>query len=123
MGSLNVEDRVRSICLALPGVTERPSHGSPAFFAGKQFLMLWPDGHHDHDFPHLWCAAPPGVQDELITTEPERFFRPPYVGGRGWVGFRLDRDIDWHEMTALCEEAFRTVAPKRLIAALEPGPD
>lgn len=119
MGSTDLEDRVRAICLALPGVTERLSHGAPAFFAGKQFLMLWPDGHHDHAFPHLWCAAPSGAQDELVTAEPERFFRPPYVGGRGWVGIRLDADIDWDELTAVCQEAFRTVAPKKLIAALD----
>ena len=109
-----LEDRVRSLCMALPGVTERVSHGTPAFFAGRQFLVLWPDGHHDHRFPHLWCAAPPGVQDELVSTEPQRFFRPPYVGGRGWVGVRLDAEIDWEELDAMCREAFRTVAPKRL---------
>jgi hypothetical protein len=118
--SIDLEARVRAICLALPGVTERPSHGAPAFFAGKQFLMLWPDGHHDHRFPHLWCAAPAGAQAELVTTEPDRYFRPPYVGGRGWVGIRLDRDIDWEEIAAACEEAFRAVAPKKLVAALEP---
>jgi hypothetical protein len=114
-----LEERVRAICMALPGVTERSSHGSPAFFAGRQFLMLWAHGHHDHQFPHLWCAAPPGAQDELVTTEAERFFRPPYVGGRGWIGVRLDGDIDWDELKAICEEAFRTVAPKKLIARLE----
>ncbi len=119
MGSVDLEDRVRAICMALPGVTERPSHGAPAFFAGKQFLMLWPNGHHDHAFAHLWCAAPAGVQFELVATEPERFFRPPYVGGRGWVGMRLDSRIDWEEVTAICEEAFRTVAPKKLVAALD----
>lgn len=116
--SSELEDRIRAICLALPGVTERPSHGAPGFFAGKQFVMLWPDGHHDHEFPHLWFAAPPGAQDELVRSEPDRFFRPPYVGGRGWVGLRLDRMTDWDELTAICEEAFRTVASKRLIAAL-----
>ncbi len=114
-----LEHRIRAICLALPGATERSSHGAPAFFAGKQFLMLWLDGHHDDDFPHLWCAAPPGAQAELVTSEPDRFFRPPYVGGRGWVGLRLDHAIDGDELAALCEEAFRTVAPKKLIAALD----
>ena len=114
-----VADRVRAICLALPGATERTSHGAPAFFAGKQFLMLWTDGHHDHDFPHLWCAAPSGAQYELVRTEPERFFRPPYVGGRGWLGMRLDGLVDWDELAAVCEEAFRTVAPKKLIAELD----
>ncbi len=60
-----IEEKVRSACLSLPGVAERPSHGSPAFFVGKQFVMLWPQGHHDNRFPHLWCAAPPGAQESL----------------------------------------------------------
>ncbi len=110
------------ICMALPGVTERMSHGAPAFFAGKQFVVLWSRGHHDHEFPHLWCAAPPGAQDELVSTEPDRFFRPPYVGGRGWLGVRLDRKVDWHELAAICEEAFRTIAPEKLIARLDAKP-
>jgi hypothetical protein len=123
MPRAGLEERIRGICLSLPGVTEKLSHGAPAFFAGKQFLMLWPGGHHDHGFPHLWCAAPPGVQDDLVTTEPDRFFRPPYVGGRGWIGVRLDGRIDWGEMAIVCEEAFRTVAPKKLIAALDRSRD
>ena len=119
MGKSEIEDRIRSIYMALPGATERLSHGAPAFFAGKQFLMLWPDGHHDHEFPQLWCAAPTGAQAELVSTEPDRFFRPPYVGGRGWVGIRLDGDIDWDELTEVCREAFRAVAPRKLVAALD----
>src|SRR3954447_2609280 len=117
-----VEDQVRAICMALPEVTEKVSHGAPAFFVKNQFVMLWPDGHHDHHFPHLWCAAPPGAQAELIDTEPDRFFRPPYVGGRGWIGVRLDRKIDWGEISAVCADAYRTVAPKRL-AALVAAPE
>lgn len=118
MKTNEVEERVRAICLALPGVTERLSHGSPAFFVRKQFVMAWPNGHHDHQFPHLWCAAPPGAQEELVAEEPDRFFRPPYVGGRGWIGVRLDGDVDWDELSAVCREAYRTVAPKTLLAAL-----
>jgi hypothetical protein len=107
-----MEERIRTICMDLPGVTEKRSHGAPAFFAGRQFLTLWIDGHHDHAFPHLWCAAPPDAQSELVTTEPDRFFRPLYVGGRGWLGARLDGTIDWKEIAVVCEEAFRT--PSRL---------
>jgi hypothetical protein len=118
---LSVESRVRSICLAFPGTEERRSHGAPAFFAGRQFVMLWPDGHHEHGFPHLWCAAAPGAQDELVSSEPGRFFRPPYVGGRGWIGVRLDDDVDWPEIGAICEEAYRSIASTRLIAELEAG--
>jgi hypothetical protein len=119
-----VTDRIRAICLALPGCEERTSHGSPAFFAGRQFVMLCPDGHHDDRFPHLWCAAPSGAQEELAKTEPGRFFRPPYVGHRGWIGVRLDGDVDWDEIAAICEEAHRTVAPapfRRGPAAASPG--
>jgi hypothetical protein len=117
--SAPIADRVRAICLHLPEVTERLSHGSPAFFVGKQFVMLWADGHHDHDFPHLWCAAPAGAQEELVSDSPQRFFRPPYVGSRGWVGMRLDGPVDWDEVTELCEEAYRVVAPARLTRLLD----
>ena len=117
--SETTEERVRAICMRLPEVTEKLSHGAPAFFVKKQFLMLWLDGHHDNRFPHLWCAAPPGVQHELVDTEPDRFFRPPYVGGRGWLGVRLDGDLDWDEIAAVCEDAYRTVAPARLAAQVD----
>lgn len=112
-------DRVRAICLALPEVTEKASHGAPSFFVRKQFLMLWSTGHHDHQFPHLWCAAPPGAQQEMVLAEPGRFFRPPYVGGRGWIGVRLDGAVDWSEIEAICEDAYRAVAPPKLVVALD----
>ena len=105
--------------MALPGTIEKVTHGSPGFFAGKQYVMVWAEGHHDHGFPHLWCAAPPGAQADLVSTEPDRFFRPPYVGGRGWIGVRLDGDIDWEEVAAICNDAFRAVASKKLLAALD----
>lgn len=116
--SARVEERVRAVCLGLPEATEKLSHGSPAFFAGKQFAMLWPDGHHDNDFPHLWCAAPPGAQEQLVGSV-DGIFRPPYVGHRGWIGVRLDGTVDWTEITELLEDAYRVVAPKKLVAKLE----
>jgi hypothetical protein len=68
----------------------------------------------------FWCAAPPGVQQELIETEPERFYRPPYVGGRGWLGVYLDvPDIDWAEIAAIVTDAYRVVAPPTLVARLD----
>jgi hypothetical protein len=113
--------RLRSICTAFPEVTERPSHGAPTWFVGdkKSFVTLWPHGHHDIEFPHLWCAAPPGAQQELIAANPDRYFRPPYVGGRGWLGVRLDRDVDWAEIAELCEDAYRMIAPRRLVQELD----
>jgi len=114
---------VRGICLAFPEVTERLSHGSPTWFVrGKaSFVTFWVDGHHDHQFPHLWCAAAPGVQAELIAVNPDRFFRPPYVGHRGWLGVRTDGEVDWTEIAELCEDAYRAIAPKNLIRILDSG--
>ena len=113
--------QVRAICLALPEVTERLSHGAPTWFVGgkKAFVTLWADGHHADDFPHLWCSGLPGAQHELTAAEPGRFFAPPYVGGRGWIGVRLDRDLDWAEVAELCRDAYRAIAPARLAALLE----
>jgi hypothetical protein len=113
--------QVRAICLVLPEVTERLSHGAPTWFVrGKSaFVTLWEHGHHADDFPHLWCAAPPGAQHELIASDPGRFFLPPYVGGRGWVGVRLDHDADWAEIAELCRDAYRVIAPARLAALLD----
>ena len=107
--------------MALPEVTERPSHGAPTWFVRdkKVFVQFWNGGHHQHDFPHLWCAAAPGVQEEMIEHEPHRFFRPPYVGGRGWLGVRLDVDVDWDEIAEICEDAYRVIAPKTLVARLD----
>jgi YjbR len=113
--------RLRGICMAFPEVTERASHGAPTWFVRDKssFVTLWEDGHHDNRFPHLWCAAPPGAQHELTASAPERIFRPPYVGGRGWLGVRLDRDPDWAEIAELCQDAYRVIAPARLVARLD----
>lgn len=123
MGTETPLDRLRGICGALPEVTERLSHGAPTWFVRDKtvFVTLWAQGHHVDVFPHLWCAAGPGVQEELVAAEPERFFRPPYVGGRGWLGVRLDDEVDWDEIAGLCEDAYRAVAPKRLVTELD-GP-
>jgi predicted DNA-binding protein (MmcQ/YjbR family) len=115
--STDVEDRVRATCLRFPEATEKATHGAPGFFVRKQFAMLWPDGHHDNQFPHLWCAAEPGAQEALIATS-DRYFRPPYVGHRGWIGVRLDGEIDWAEIAELLEDAYRLIAPARLAALL-----
>jgi hypothetical protein len=116
--------RVRKICLALPEVSERPSHGSPAWFIrGKKTLAMYLDDHHGDGRLAIWCPAAPGVQDAMVDEEPERFFRPPYVGPSGWLGVRLDVDPDWDEITGIVEDAYRKVAPKRLVALLDPPPD
>lgn len=112
---MDITTHVRRICLALPGATERVSHGAPAFFVGRQFVMLWPEGHHGRDRAHLWAAAGVGVQEELVGDDPERFFVPPYVGGRGWVGMLLDPEPDWDEVAEVCGDAYRQVAGPRRV--------
>lgn len=111
-------DRLRALCLALPEVTEKLSHGSPTWFVKKVFVT-YVDDHHGDGITGFWCAAPPGVQEELVAEEPERFYRPPYVGHRGWLGVRLDVEVDWAEIAEVVTDAYRCIAPKRLIAELE----
>jgi hypothetical protein len=108
---------IRGVCLALPEVEERLSHGTPTFFVRgkKTFASVWSHGHHDNEFPHLWCAAADGVQGRLVADRSEQFFRPPYVGHRGWLGVRLDRGVALDELTDLCEDAYCVVAPPTLV--------
>ena len=106
--------KLRTLCLALPETTERQSHGEPAWFVrGKKLFATYAAHHHD-DRLAFWCAAPEGVQLELVASEPARFFIPPYVGHRGWLGVYLDVPTDWDEIAELVTEAYRLVAPKRL---------
>ncbi|MBL1073914.1 MmcQ/YjbR family DNA-binding protein [Nocardia sp. 2] len=114
----DVVESVRALCTALPQVTEKISHGEPAWFAGKKLFVMFADHHHD-DRVGFWCAAPAGVQEELVAAEPGRFFRPPYVGHRGWLGVYLDVAVDWGEVGEIIEDAYRSVALKRLVAELD----
>jgi hypothetical protein len=112
--------RVREICLSLPEVSERLSHGSPSFFIrGKKTLAMFVDDHHGDGILGIWCPAFPGVQEEMVALEPDRFFRPPYVGPSGWLGVRLDRDVDWDEVRGILTESYRKVAPKTLVKQLD----
>ena len=109
---------VRVICLGLPETSERPSHGAPTFFIrGKRsFATVW-DSHHGHGRYALICAAPDGMQAMLVEADPERFYVPPYVGHRGWIGVRLDRCFDRDEIAGILEDAYAEVAPPKLVEA------
>jgi hypothetical protein len=111
-----VLERLRELCLGLPETSERPSHGAPTFFVrGKRaFLMVLTDHHGDGRFA-IWCAAPDGLQAMLVGADAERFFVPPYVGHRGWLGVRLDRGLDWGELEGIVEDAYATIAPAKLV--------
>lgn len=115
-------ERLRAICFALPEVSERISHGSPSFFIRdkKVLCSFHPDQHHGEHGMSIWAPAPPGVQEQLVEDEPDRFYRPPYVGVRGWIGVRLDRDADWDEIDGIVHDAYRLVAPKSLVRQLDP---
>jgi hypothetical protein len=112
--------KVREICLALPETSERLSHGSPSFFIReKKTFVSFTDNHHGDGRVGIWCPAPPGVQEQMVEAEPNRFYRPPYVGVRGWLGVRLDIDPDWEELEGIIEEAYRHVAPKSVLKQLD----
>jgi hypothetical protein len=112
--------RVRAMCLALPEVTERLSHGAPSFFVREQkTFVMFMDDHHGDGRLALWCAAPAGAQQEMVDEDPDRYFRPPYVGHRGWLGVRVDGRPDWSEVREVIEEAYRQVAPSSLLAELD----
>jgi hypothetical protein len=122
-GTSGPVEGLRRLCLALPEVTERLSHGEPTWFVrGKKAFVMLADRHHDDRFA-VWCAAPDGARDELVATAPDRYFVPPYVGVRGWVGAWLDVPFDWADVAELVTDAYRTVAPRRLVAELEATAD
>lgn len=102
-------ERVRAHCLALPGVTERPSHGAPSFFVGrtKAFVHLV-DDHHGDGRLALWCAATLDAQALLVNASPRHFFVPAYVGHLGWVGVRLDRGLSWKRIVSVIDAAWQT---------------
>jgi hypothetical protein len=111
-----VLERLRKLCLALPETNERLSHGEPTWFVrDKRVFVTYADHHHD-DRLAFWCAAPAGTQEALVGSDPDRFFRPPYVGHRGWLGVWLDVPQDWDRIAELVTDAYRMVAPKSLVA-------
>jgi hypothetical protein len=109
-------ERLREICLGLPETSERLSHGAPTFFVREKraFLMVLTDHHGDGRFA-IWCAAADGLQAMLVNADPERFFVPPYVGHRGWLGVRLDRGVAADELAGILEDAYAEVAPPQLV--------
>jgi hypothetical protein len=113
--------RLRAIVAALPETSERISHGAPTFWGGKKTFASFHVNHHGDGRVALWCKAAPGAQEALVDADPARFFVPPYVGPSGWLGVRLDRDVDWGFVAGLLEEGWRMVAPKRAVDRLEAG--
>ena len=105
-------EAVRAICLAIPDATERLSHGEAAWFVRDKRQFATMSDHHHDDRVAVWCAAPIGATETLVAARPDRYFVPPYVGTRGWLGIWLDGPVDWDEVAALLRDGFRTVAEK-----------
>jgi len=113
-------ERLRAICQAFPDAQEKISHGEPTWFAGKgKVFAMFDDHHHGAEHVSVWLPAPPGAQEVLIANDPARFWRPPYLGHRGWIAIALDAKPKWGLVADLVEQAYRLVAAKKLIARLD----
>ncbi|MYA53337.1 MAG: MmcQ/YjbR family DNA-binding protein [Dehalococcoidia bacterium] len=119
MKDLSTLERVRAVCLALPEAEEKEAWGMPTFRVRGKLFAHFANDHHGDGRVALWLKAAEGAQELLVEAAPERFFVPPYMGPRGWVGMRVDGEVDWEEVAALVEEAWRLIAPKRVVAALD----
>jgi hypothetical protein len=116
--------RLRDICLAFPAVVEKEAWGECTFrvAGGKMFAMTDCD-HHKSGHVAIWIMAPPTVQESLIRSMPDRFFRPPYVGAKGWVGVLLNAHTDWEELAGILRDGYRLSAPVRRVQPKSRGPD
>ena len=117
---MNLLDRVRKICLALPGAYEKVAWSAPTFRVGERQFAMFADDHHGVGFAGLWLKLPEGAQEELVASSPEHFYIPPYVGTAGWVGIRLESGIGWDVVAGLVHEGYAEVArrqsPKKIAA-------
>ena len=111
--------KLRKIVGTWPETDERLSPGSPTFWGGKKTFCSFHDNHHGDGRVAIWCKASFDMQAELVENDPEIFFVPPYVGVSGWVGVRLDRNVDWGIVESVLEEGYRMVAPRRAVAQLD----
>jgi hypothetical protein len=105
--------RLRAICLALPEATEQETWSVPTWRVRKRIFCLWSP--MEGAAAALWCKAPRGAQEMLVEAAPERFFRPPYLGHKGWIGLRLTGRVDWAEVEALVLRSWRMTAPRKLV--------
>ena len=114
-------ERLRALCLALPEAHEVEAWGEPTFRVRNKIFAMYADAgnHHGGGRRGVWCKSTHLTQDLLVRARPDRFFVPPYVGPKGWVGVRLDGAPDWTAIADLLRDAYRLTAPKRLSAQLD----
>jgi len=118
--SAAAKKRLRDICLALPEAAEKLTWDEPNWRVRDRIFAMC---HVTDGRLALWCKAPPGTQELLVAADPARFFRPPYVGPKGWIGVRLEGRPDWGEIVFLIRRSYRMTAPKRLAATLPEPPE
>jgi hypothetical protein len=106
-------ERVRRICLSLPGTWEKLSHGEPTWFVGKKVFAMFSNNHHGDGHVAVTVPAAIGIQEMLVSKSPKKFYRPPYVGVRGWIGIEVDQVSD-KELEPHIREAWRLIAPAKL---------
>ncbi|MGF1464856.1 MAG: MmcQ/YjbR family DNA-binding protein [Sandaracinaceae bacterium] len=111
--------RLRAIIEALPETSEKLSHGAPTWWGGRKTFATFHDGHYHEGRPAVWFKAEDGAQETLVASDPDRFYRPKYLGPSGWVGMFLDRDVDWAQVRFFLVEGYRLVAPKRALKKLD----
>jgi predicted DNA-binding protein (MmcQ/YjbR family) len=119
---MTVLDRLRRICLSFPGAYEKVAWSAPTFRVGERQFAMFVDNHHGVGFAGVWLKAPEGAQEELVASDPDRFFVPPYVGKGGWVGVKTDAKTDWNFLAALLAEAHASAAEGQSAAKIARGP-
>ncbi len=110
--STRVIARMQKLCGALEGTAEVIAWGEPTWRVGGKIYAQLDDHHHGSAHVAVWIPAEEGAQEALIESDPERFFRPPYVGHKGWVAIVLDGKPDWGMVAALLEGAHALIAAK-----------
>ena len=117
MTSEELLERVSELCLALSETDTKLSHGQPAFsVAGRMFAYFSDNHHNDGRTAVLLKTSGSEEQEMLIESDPELYYRPPYIGPSGWIGLRLDRgDPDWDHVADRIAQSWELAAPRRLL--------
>jgi predicted DNA-binding protein (MmcQ/YjbR family) len=111
--------RVRELCLSFPETSEKEAWGGPTFRVKDKMFVMYMDNHHGDGRVALWCNADADERDALVAGDSNRFFVPPYMGPRGWLGMRLDKRLGWKQIGVLVEESWRRTASPKVLAILD----
>jgi hypothetical protein len=115
--------RLSEICLALPEATREDTGDHASFTVRKKKFAYYLHDHHGDGIVSVCFKASPGEGAFLIDSDEDRFYRPAYIGPRGWVGLRLDLgEVDWAEISKHVTDSYRMQAPKRLAALIDEPP-